>query len=259
MKKSVYDKLEDIPQIDRDEGNYTLVNGKYVLLLDGTHPVQLKNTELVTKESLRETEKQNAIAAAVQPKDTEINSLKTQLATAQANTGLPAGQVAVPAEKVQVLNNFESLGKYEEVKTKVEEYGTLKEKTEAADRKDLFSTIAKANNWNEDAFAKIAEREKLHEKIEVREEVPDAKKPDEKVNRYYVKGKNPSTQADTTTIISEFVKTDGEFSPFLSSLIPTTNNVNRKKLPETNVGGEVEETSAASSYISKTYRKEAKE
>lgn len=260
MKKSIYDKLEDIPQIDRDENNYQLCtdagspnNGKYVLILDGAHPVQAKNTELLVEKSQRDAAQTAAINAAVAPKETEIINLKAALTTAQTQTGLPAGQIAVPAEKVQVLNQFESLGKFEEVKAKVEEHGTLKEQTEAAMRKTLYSDAAKAHDLEPDAFTALAEQQKLHERLEMRE-VPDPKKPTEKVKHYFVKGKD-AAGADTSTVLGDFVKADDFFKPFVASLTAKPDGGNGRRIPDQGVGNPPKETSGGKVYINKAYKR----
>jgi hypothetical protein len=263
MKKAIYDKLEDIPQTDRDENNYQLAAdgpnaGKYVLLIDGAHPVMVKNSQLLAKESQREIEKQQAVAAAVAPKDTEIARLSTELQTAKTQTGLPAGQVAVAAEDAQILNQFKALGAFDEVKAKLDEHGTLKEQTEAITRKTLFAEAAKAHGLDPEAFATLAEQRKLHEKLEMRE-VPDPKKPTEKVKHYFVKAKD-ANNADTSVVLGEFVQNDNAFKPFINSLtVVSQGGGNSRRIPEQGVGGVPKETSAAKSYINSRYKpKEAK-
>jgi len=258
MKKSIYDKLEDIPQIDRDENNYQLCsdagspnNGKYVLLLDGAHPVQAKNTELLAAQSSKNQKHSTDIAQ----KDAEISRLNTELQTAKASQGLPAGQVAVAAEDAQVLNQFKTLGKFEDVKAKVEEHGTLKEQTETQTRKTLFADAAKAHDLDPDAFTALAEQQKLHEKLEVRE-VPDPKKPTEKVKHYFVKGKDASG-IDTSASLGDFVKSDDFFKPFIASLTakPETNGGGGRRIPDQGVGGVPKDQSGAKAYINKAYKR----
>lgn len=257
MKKSVYEKLEDIPQIDRDENNYQLCsdagspnNGKYVLLLDGAHPVQAKNTELLAAQSTKNQKHLTDIAE----KDAEIGRLNTELQTAKQTQGLPAGQVAVAAEDAQVLNQFKALGKFDEVKAKVEEHGTLKEQSEAMTRKTLYSEAAKAHGLDPDAFTALAEQQKLHEKLEMRE-VPDVKKPTEKVKHYFVKGKDASG-VDTSTVLGDFVKSDDFFKPFIASLTATKQeNGGGRRIPDQGVGNPPKDQSGAKSYINKTYKR----
>ena len=257
MKKSIYDKLEDIPQIDRDENNYQLCtdagspnNGKYVLLLDGAHPVQAKNTELLAAQSTKNQKHTTDIAQ----KDAEISRLNTELQTAKSAQGLPAGQIAVAAEDAQVLNQFKALGKFDEVKAKIEEHGTLKEQSEAEKRKTLYADAAKAHDLDADAFTALAEQQKLHEKLELRE-VPDPKKPTEKVKHYFVKGKDASG-VDTSTVLGDFVKSDDFFKPFLASLTAKQENSGGgRRIPEQGVGDVPKDQSGAKAYISRAYKR----
>ncbi len=251
MKKATYDKFEDIPQADRDENNYQQnPAGKWVLIIDAAHPVMVKNTELLTEKTQRDVQQQQAVQAAVAPKETEITDLKAKLAQEQARPGLPVGQIAVPAEKALVLNQFETLGKFEDVKAKVEEHGTLKEQTEAANRKNLFAEAAKAHGLDVEAFAPLAESQKLHEKLEMRE-VPDPKKPTEKVKHYFVKGKD-AAGADTSTLLGDFVKTDNVFKPFIASLTAKPGKV---RIPPTGIGEQVEDKSASDAYLGQMYQR----
>lgn len=260
MKKPFYDKLEDIPQIDRDENNYQQVTtgpnaGKYVLLIDGTHPVMVKNTELLAKESQREIEKQQAVAAAVAPKDTEIARLTNELQQEKAKTGLPAGQVAVTLEDHQLLQQVKQLGEFKDIKAKVEEYATLKEQADASSRKTLFSEAAQAHGLNPDAFSALAEQQKLHEKLEMRE-VPDPKDTTKKVKHYFVKGKDLEGK-DTSTVLGEFIESDAIFKPFVASLKASQQSGNTRRVPEQGVGNPPKDQSAAKSYVNSRYKRPA--
>lgn len=252
MKKSVYDKLEDIPQIDRDENNYQLCQeagspnfNKYVLILDGAHPVQAKNTQLLTEKATKDQQHQTVLAQ----KDTEIQRLTGEVAAAK-QTSLPAGHVAVPLDKFQTLQQFETLGKFDEVKTKVEEFGTLKEKDEANTRKTLLSEAARAHSLDPDAFVALAEPKKLADALEMRE-IPDAKGNKEK--HYFVKHKDAEGK-DTMTVLSDYVKTSDDFKPFLASLTPSSD---KKKIPiPPNKTGETPAAvSGAKAYINSAYKR----
>lgn len=254
MKQAIFDSLDKVPEADR--GDYILVTtpgspnfNKYILDLDPAHPVAVKNTELLAEKTTRDSVQQQAIQAALQPKETEINNLKSQLSAAQSQSVLPAGHVAVPTDDAQLLQNVKTLGNFEEIKTKVEEYGPLKEKEEASKRKERFDAAAEAHGLDKAAFAKIAETEKLYDKLEPRD-IPDPKKPTENVTHYFVKTKD-AAGAEKPVVLSEFVKSDDNFKPFLSSLYPVQSQ--RRRVPNMDVGDSVEETSAGDSYISRTY------
>lgn len=258
MKQSIYDKLEDIPEADRKD--YALhpttktdspYFGKYVLQLDGRHPVQVKNTELLAAKSTQDSTHQTAIQA----KDIEITSLSQQLTAAKTQQGLPVGQIAVSTEDAQLLQNVKTLGKFEDIKAKVEEHATLKANEETQKNRDFLTEVAKAHGLNPEAFVSLAEQHKLRENIESRL-IDDGKGKGEKVTHYFVKGKNEK-QEDTSTLVSEFVKTDGNFKPFLPSLLAKSENgnTNTKRIPSQGVGDPVTEKSAASLYINQTYKR----
>lgn len=258
MKKAFYDKLEDIPQTDRDENNYELnqhsgspLNGKYVLIIDQAHPVMTKNNELLQEKTTRDADKATAVNAAVSAKDTEIVRLTNELTTAKAQSVIPAGHVAVPADTLTSLTNFKALGEFDEVKKKVDEYGTMKEKDEANARKQLFSDIATAHGLDPDVFADLAEETKLHDRLEVRKTTDDK---NVTTTNYFVKGKDEKN-ADTETAIGSFVNTDPKFKKFEKSLILSEEA--RKKLPIPNQkhGDPPSDKSAADSYITSTYER----
>jgi len=259
MKKPFYEKLEDVPQNDKDEANYSLCTevgspnfNKYVLIIDQSHPVMKKNTELLAEKSQRDAAQQTAIQAAVAPKETEITNLKTQLAQAQTQQTLPPGHVAIPADDAALLQNVKTLGKFEDIKAKVEEHGTLKEQTEAVTRKALFADVAKVHGFDPEAFAALAEQQKLHEKLEKRE-VPDPKKPAEKVTHYFVKDKD-AAGAETSVVVGDFVSKSEFFKPFLPALQPQNSGGTRRKVPDMGVGNPPETKAAGQSYVNSRYK-----
>ena len=251
MKKSIYDKLEDIPQIDRDENNYALCtdsgspnNGKYVLLLDGTHPVQAKNTELLSEKATKTAETNGTI----QQKDAAISRLTNELTTAKS-TSLPTGHFAISAEDFNFLNQVKPFGKPEEIKAKVEEHAKWKESVESNDRKTLFTEAATAHGLNASAFISLAEPQKLHETLFARETV-DGK--GNKTKQYFVKGKNEKNE-ETETLLSEFVKNNDVFKPFTASLFQKADN--KVKIPDQGHGLPPTEKKASDTYISSRYKR----
>lgn len=257
MKKSVYEKLEDIPQIDRDENNYQLCsdagspnNGKWVLLLDGAHPVQMKNTELLSEKAglIKRTEHDSL----VQQKDTEISRLSNELQAAKTNSGIPAGQVAVPAEDATLLTQVKQLGEFKDIKAKVDEYTVLKQKDEANTRKTLLTEAANAHGFNPDAFVSLAELKNLAPTLEMRE-VPDPKKPAEKVRHYFVKHKD-ANGADASTLLTDYVNNTDDFKPFLPSLTSVSEKP-KVRIPNQGGGDPPKETSAAKNYINSRYKR----
>jgi hypothetical protein len=261
MKRSIYERLEDIPQGDRDENNYQLCsdagspnNGKWILLLDGAHPVQMKNTELLSEKA--GTVKKSEHDAAIAAKDTEITRLSSELQTTKTQLGLPAGQVAVLAADAALLTQIKQLGEFDDIKKKIDEYPTLKEKEESATRKTLLKAAAQAHGINPDAFISLAELHKLAEKLDKRE-IDDGKSKGDKVTHFFVKGKDENG-GDTTVVLSDFIKTDVNFKPFLTSLTATADKTNKVKIPGQGAGDIVAEKGAGRAYISSKYKTPAK-
>lgn len=252
MKKSIYEKFEDIPQIDKDENNYAQVNeagspnlGKWVLILDGTHPVQAKNSELLVEKST----KVNELNGKLSEKDGEIARLNGELTTAK-NTSLPAGHFAIPAEDFNFLNAVKPLGKPKEIKSKVEEYTELKESVEATNRKATFTEAATAHGLNPDAFISLAEPQKLHESLIARE-TADSK--GNKTKQFFVKGKNEKGE-ETETALDVFVKSSDVFKPFEASLFQKTDK-NKIKIPNQDHGDPPSDKRASDKYISSRYKR----
>jgi len=123
MLKSTYKTLDEIPEGDRQ--HYKKIGDRYVLELDGEHPVQAQNATLA-QEKKDEVKAANTRAATA---EAEVTRLKT---AAESQPTLPSGHVPVPADKAQLLDTVESLGegadtkaKVESVKTKLAEHATL--------------------------------------------------------------------------------------------------------------------------------------
>ncbi len=243
MKRSIYDKLEDIPEADR--ADYELQNGKYVLQLDGAHPVQLKNTELLGEKQTA----QNAHQIALSQKDAEIQRISGELQTAKSQSGLPAGQVAIAQDELTLLNNFKALGEFDEVKKRAEEYPTLKEKEESAARAKILTDAAEKHGLNALSFIPLAEQLKLSEKLTA-QETDDGK--GNKKTEYFVKGKN-TDGTDTSTVLSEFVKNNDTFKPFLNSLYLSDDDKNKLNIPNQGHGDPPSDKNEAESYINSTY------
>lgn len=262
MKKPIYEKLDDVPQADRDENNYELNQhagsphyGKYVLILDPTHPVMVKNTELVQKENTRETEKTTAVnaavAAAVTPLQADVNRLTGELNVAKSQNGLPAGQVAVPADSLVALNNYKTLGEFDAVKAKVEEHGTLKEQTEAANRKTVYTEIAEAKGMDVEVLTDLAEESKLFPNIEIKKST-DAK--GVTTTDYFVKGKDEKG-TDTSTAIEVFAKSDDKFKRFEKSLFLSETQRKKVVIPNQKHGESAVESAAGKSYVNRNYKR----
>jgi hypothetical protein len=248
MKKSIYLKLEDIPEADR--ADYAFVVDKWVLQLDGFHPVLLKNTELLTEK----TTNQALHASSIAQKDSEISRLNTELTASKQTQGVQAGTVAIPVADATLLNEYKGLGEIKDVKAKVEEHTTLKEQAETVARQKILSEAAKAHGLNSDAFIALAEPKKLNELLEPRV------KADEKGNsitEYFVKTKD-AAGADIFTVLNDFVKTDDSFKPFLPSLLAKSEEKEKVKIPGQKTGDPAKDASPADLYLAGAYKQPEK-
>lgn len=142
MLKSFYKTLDEIPEGDRQ--HYKKIADRYVLELDGEHPVQAQVTT-ITEEKRTELAKVNQRAATA---EAEVQTLKTQAASSPT---LPSGHVPVPADKAKLLDAIEELGegadtkaKVESVKTKLTEHADLVTKTAKLERTETLRKIAEA-------------------------------------------------------------------------------------------------------------------
>lgn len=140
MLKSVYTTLDEIPEGDRE--HYKKIGGRYVLELDGEHPVQAQN-ETLAEEKKAEVKKANQRAATA---EAEVEKLKTAAAN---NPTLPSGHVPVPADKAKLLDSIEELGegadtkaKVEDIKTKVTAHKDLTTKVSTLEKTDLLRRVA---------------------------------------------------------------------------------------------------------------------
>lgn len=142
MLKSFYKTLDEIPEGDRQ--HYKKIGDRYVLELDGEHPVQEQNKTLA-EEKKTEVRTANQRAADAEAEVTRLKDAATK------NPTLPAGHVAVPADEAKLLESVKELGegddtksKIETVKTKVTEHATLKSENETLKKTELLRSVADA-------------------------------------------------------------------------------------------------------------------
>lgn len=128
MLKSFYKTLDEIPEGDRQ--HYKKVGDRYVLELDGEHPVQAQNSTLV-QEKKDEVKSANQRAATA---EAEVTRLKT---AAENQPTLPSGHVAVPADEAKLLDTVKELGEGADVKAKVESV-----KTRLTEHPNLIAKVA---------------------------------------------------------------------------------------------------------------------
>lgn len=142
MLKSTYKTLDEIPEGDRQ--HYKKIGDRYVLELDGEHPVQEQN------KTLAEEKKTEVRTANQRAADAEAEAQRLKDA-ASKNPTLPSGHVPVPADKAKLLDSVEALGegdnptaKIESVKAKVTEHATLKTENETLKKTELLRSVADA-------------------------------------------------------------------------------------------------------------------
>lgn len=252
MKQAIFDSLDKIPEADR--ADYKLVTeagspnfNKYVLDLDPQHPVAVKNTQLLSEKTTRETQHQTNLSQ----KDAEIARLAGQIATAKV---LPDGHVAVPVAEAQILQEVKTLGDIKEIKTKVEEYPVLKAKDEERTLSERYSEIAEEEGFDPVAFAKLAKDEKLLDRIEARK-IDDGK--GNKKTHHFVKPAEGTT--GDAVALKDHVKESAVFKPFLNSLYLSDEQKKKVRIPDNKTGEVPTDKSAADSYIGSTYKRPDKQ
>lgn len=140
MLKSFYKTLDEIPEGDRQ--HYKKIGDRYVLELDGEHPVQEENKTLAQekKDEVRTANQRAADAEA------EVTRLKD---AASKNPTLPSGHVPVPADRAKLLDAVEAMGegddakaKIESVKTKLAAYPTLETENASLKKTQQLQQVA---------------------------------------------------------------------------------------------------------------------
>lgn len=250
MKIAIYPTLESIPEADRADYKLETATGspnfnKYVLDLDPAHPVALKNAELLGEKATKDA----THATELQAKATQIQSLTAELEVARTSS-LPAGQVAVPVEDFQTFQKYKALGAVEEVATKVTEHTALKEENALHTVTTQLEEIAERNGMDKKAFVKLGLPVKIQDLLETTE-LPDGK--GGTVKHDLVKTKDDKG-ADAKIAITEYVKANDAFSPFLNSLFLSDDQKKKIKIPDNNSGNPPAAKSVAAAYINRTYK-----
>lgn len=232
MLKSIYEKLEDIPEGDR--AHYAQADGKYVLQLDNEHPVIVKNGELLRQHS---TDKG------------AITRLTNEKATLEA-TALPAGHVAMPSAKAQLLPAYEALGKPEDLKAAVGERDGLKAEVSGFKKDATLREVAEAYGWPFEAFKGLDE---LHRARNLQYELKEVEEDGQKVKRATVKWKDGDKEE--TKPLKEYAET--EWKPFMPSLKQEAQEQQGKGgttfIRQSASAGGGGRKDAAKDYVAKTY------
>lgn len=130
-----FTKQEDIPEALREHYSKREDNQWHADIPD-THPAVKHNAKLLSEKSTAEG---------------KVTQLTSDLESARAGN-LGRGQVAVAKSDVALLDEYKALGTPAEIKPKLDEHITLKEKDQTRSREDSLRKVAKALQLNEEAF-----------------------------------------------------------------------------------------------------------
>ena len=231
------------------KADYVPKDGRYVLDVEGfdnIDSVLAKNTELLGKVSGHASE-MSGKTSEITRLTGEVGRLSGELATAQGNA-LQRGQRAVTVADAELLEKVKGLGTFEDVKAKIEEYPTLKEKVSTQERRAHLDAIRKAEGWGESAVDVLMLLGDTLPEIEQRDTAEkNADGTPKKKNVAKVKGAND-------------VVTEQDFSawfattyPHLQPSVRATKEETGTDLPEHGAGGGGGEKSLAQELIKNRY------
>lgn len=130
-----YTNQADIPEGVREHYSKR-EDGKWHADIPDDHPATKNNAKLLSDKTAA---------------DAKVTKLESDLESARAGN-LGRGQVAIAKSDVELLDKYKALGTADEVGAKVAEHKTLKEKDVTRTREDTLRKVAKAHNYNEEAF-----------------------------------------------------------------------------------------------------------
>lgn len=128
-------KQEDIPEALREHYSKR-EDGQWHADIPDTHPAVKHNAKLLSEKSTAEG---------------KVTQLTSELESARAGN-LGRGQVAVAKSDLALLDEYKALGTPAELKPKLDEHASLKEKDQTRTREDLLRKVAGALELNEKAF-----------------------------------------------------------------------------------------------------------
>lgn len=183
-------KQEDIPEALREHYSKR-EDSQWHADIPDTHPAVKHNAKLLSEKNTAEG---------------KVAQLTSDLESARAGN-LGRGQVAVAKSDVALLDEYKALGTPAEIKPKLEEHGTLKEKDEARSREDSLRKVAGALQLNEKAFVLLPK-------------LPDfISKPgkDGKTVEWFAQVKDDKGVI-TEKPAKEFIESSQDIAPFMASL-----------------------------------------
>lgn len=182
-------KQEDIPEALREHYSKR-EDGQWHADIPDTHPAVKHNAKLLSEKSTAEG---------------KVTQLTSDLESARAGN-LGRGQVAVAKSEVALLDEYKALGTPAEIKPKLDEHGTLKEKDQTRAREDSLRKVAGALQLNEKAFILLPK-------------LPDfiAKPGKDGKDEWFAQVKDDKGVI-TEKPAKEFVESSADISPFMPSL-----------------------------------------
>ena len=187
----------DIPEALREHYSKR-EDGKWHADISDDHPAVKHNAKLLSEKNTAEG---------------KVTQLTSDLESARAGN-LGRGQVAIAKSDAQLLDQYKALGTPDEVGAIKTEHATLKVESEKRTRDDLLRKVAKAHNYNEDAFVLLRD-------------LPDfISRPskDGKTTDWFAQIKDDKGVI-TEKPAKEFVESAEHIKPFMSSLTQKADGV----------------------------------
>lgn len=192
-----FDKQEDIPEALREHYSKR-EDGKWHADISDDHPAVKHNAKLLSEKSTAEG---------------KVTQLTSDLESARAGN-LGRGQVAIAKSDAQLLDQYKAHGTPDEYAAIKTEHASLKEKDVERAREDTLRKVAKAHNYNEDAFVLLSD-------------LPDfVSRPskDGKTTEWFAQIKDDKNVI-TEKPVKEFVESSERIKPFMSSLTQRSEGV----------------------------------
>lgn len=192
-----YANQTDVPEAYREHYSKR-EDGKWHADIPDDHPAVKHNAKLLSEKNTAEG---------------KVTQLTSDLESARAGN-LGRGQVAIAKSDAQLLDQYKALGTPDEVGAIKTEHATLKEKDTERSRNDLLRKVAKAHNYNEDAFVLLRD-------------LPDfVSRPskDGKTTDWFAQIKDDK-DVITEKPAKEFVESAEHIKPFMASLTQKSEGV----------------------------------
>lgn len=192
-----FDNQESIPEALREHYSKR-EDGKWHADISDDHPAVKHNAKLLSEKSTAEG---------------KVTKLESDLESARAGN-LGRGQTAISTSDAKLLDQYKALGTPDEVGTKLAQGKTDAEELATRTRSETLRKVAKAHNYNEDAFALLSD-------------LPDfVSRPskDGKATEWFAQIKDDKGVI-TEKPVKEFVESSEKIKPFMASLTAKSDGV----------------------------------